>query len=201
MPCQNCGSSGEPLAFRYFKRVAAFLIVDRIYAIAGYFCPACRRRLAFKHLFLTVLLGWWGILALYFRNPLAVAVNLWGLLAAPLRAASYGAIRADDLARDASQEDEFDAAEAHWWSPGDLSDAEISLVASRVDYYAALGVHPAAAPEVVKAAHRALVKKHHPDTRSDASSHETMVDVNSAYQVLGNARLRAAYDTVRAHAD
>ena len=54
-------------------------------------------------------------------------------------------------------------------------------------------------PDVLAAVHRALVKKHHPDqfpTGSEAWKKATanMQVINMAWEVLGDAGTRAAYD-------
>ena len=198
-PCGRCNATGDALKFRYYKRVVGLLFVDRIYAAAGYFVPSCRRKLFAKHFLLTAIFGWWGIIALYFRNPLAILVNVWALFAPPMSPQSYGAFSAADAAA-AAAEDEQGAggARAQWWAPSDLSPAELALVAADLDYYALLGVSPMAPPEVLRSAHRALLKKHHPDIDRTDSAHSVTVAINTAYEVLSDVRLRAAYDGYRA---
>lgn len=71
-------------------------------------------------------------------------------------------------------------------------------MASNQDLYAELQVDPAADPEVIEAAYRRLVKKHHPDLnggRLEAS--ERMKRLNAAYDVLRDPERRHAYDRVR----
>jgi curved DNA-binding protein CbpA len=64
-----------------------------------------------------------------------------------------------------------------------------------IDYYLILQVDPAAEPEVVRAAYRALAAKYHPDR--DGGSAERMVDINRAWDVLGNPEKRLTYDKSR----
>ncbi|MGI9511880.1 MAG: J domain-containing protein [Anderseniella sp.] len=54
------------------------------------------------------------------------------------------------------------------------------------DYFAILGLSSEAHPEVVKAAHRALAKKFHPDLRSDddAEGEKRFQEIQEAYEVL-----------------
>src|SRR3954471_3660521 len=59
MHCQCCGETGHELKLRHYRRVIGMLVLDRIQWTTGYFCAGCRRRLFFKHLGLTLLLGWW----------------------------------------------------------------------------------------------------------------------------------------------
>ncbi len=71
---------------------------------------------------------------------------------------------------------------------------------SITDHYSALGVLPAAELVVIAAASRALAQRYHPDKwQGDPQhAHDKMCEINEAYRVLGNAELRAAYDTQRA---
>jgi len=59
------------------------------------------------------------------------------------------------------------------------------------DHYQVLQVHPSAELDVIRAAYRALARKHHPDFGGDAT---IMVAVNSAWHVLSDSESRAAYD-------
>jgi DnaJ-class molecular chaperone len=68
------------------------------------------------------------------------------------------------------------------------------------DLYAILGVTPRATAEEIKHAYRALLRRHHPDTRSagdagqQADSDDALSSAIAAYAVLGRAQRRAAYD-------
>jgi hypothetical protein len=68
---------------------------------------------------------------------------------------------------------------------------------NRRNYYRVLHVQPDAPVEVVRAAYRALMAKHHPDQGGD---HELAVLLNEAWAVLGDPARRAAYDEKRARA-
>src|ERR1700675_2034003 len=59
------------------------------------------------------------------------------------------------------------------------------------DHYQVLQVHRSAELDVIRAAYRALARKHHPDFGGDAV---TMVAVNRAWNVLSDGESRAAYD-------
>jgi curved DNA-binding protein CbpA len=59
------------------------------------------------------------------------------------------------------------------------------------DLYEVLQVRQSAEPEVIRAAYRALARKHHPDF---GGKPERMAAINEAWAVLGNATRRAAYD-------
>jgi hypothetical protein len=67
------------------------------------------------------------------------------------------------------------------------------------DYYAVLQVHPDADTEVIEAAYRQLMKKHHPDLAGDdpqrISEHLARAKaLNEAYSVLRNPGQRRQYD-------
>ena len=65
-----------------------------------------------------------------------------------------------------------------------------------MDLYAELGVTPQAEPEVIRAAYRALARRYHPDRQNGASAlmAAKMARINHAYDVLGQADRRRAYD-------
>src|SRR5688572_19960590 len=68
-----------------------------------------------------------------------------------------------------------------------------------VNYYAALGVSEKASQDEIKKAFRKLARKYHPDsTGGDKSKEAKFKEVNSAYDVLGDAKKRAQYDELRA---
>src|SRR4051812_4271990 len=60
------------------------------------------------------------------------------------------------------------------------------------DHYSTLGVARDAAPEVIKAAYRALAKIYHPDTLGGSA--ERFRAINAAWQVLCDVKLRDQYD-------
>ena len=60
------------------------------------------------------------------------------------------------------------------------------------DPYEVLQVHRRAELPVIRAAYRALARKHHPDFGGDSAR---MVAINDAWQILGDNEARAAYDT------
>lgn len=63
------------------------------------------------------------------------------------------------------------------------------------DYYQILGVSSDSEQEVIDAAYRALIKKHHPDTdRFNTQKLKRAREINEAYEVLGDLRKRAEYD-------
>jgi hypothetical protein len=50
-----------------------------------------------RHIAFTLVCGWWGLFALWFRNPYAILVNLRALYAPPKRAHEYGAVDFNSL--------------------------------------------------------------------------------------------------------
>lgn len=76
----------------------------------------------------------------------------------------------------------------------------------RSDLYAVLGVLPTATQTEISRAYRALVRKHHPDTRPriapETDPDDALRQVIAAYAVLRDATRRAEYDRTslrRAH--
>lgn len=90
--CQECGQGRREVRFTHFRRVVGLVFLDQIYTHAGYFCSSCRRRLFFKYQALTLLLGWWGLLAMLIRNPYAIFSNFMALLRPPLLPGASNAI-------------------------------------------------------------------------------------------------------------
>jgi hypothetical protein len=66
------------------------------------------------------------------------------------------------------------------------------------DLYEVLQVSPSAEPEVIEAAYRRLARKYHPDVSLVSGSPERMQRIVAAYEVLGDATRRAAYDATYA---
>ncbi len=63
------------------------------------------------------------------------------------------------------------------------------------DYYSVLGVNRDAAEDEIKKSYRRLAMKHHPDRNTgDKESEEKFKECKEAYEVLTDARKRAAYD-------
>jgi curved DNA-binding protein CbpA len=59
------------------------------------------------------------------------------------------------------------------------------------DLYEVLQVHHRAEADVIRAAYRTLARKYHPDLGGDQ---RRMAAINEAWAILGDPRLRAAYD-------
>lgn len=60
--------------------------------------------------------------------------------------------------------------------------------------YAILGVSTNATDLEIKSAYRNLVKRYHPDRRSPEASHDQIVAINYAYDILSDPEKRAQYD-------
>lgn len=63
------------------------------------------------------------------------------------------------------------------------------------DPYDVLGVGRSASADEIKKAFRRLAKKHHPDqNRDDPKAQEAFAEVNSAYEILGDAEKKGQFD-------
>lgn len=62
------------------------------------------------------------------------------------------------------------------------------------DYYKTLSVSRDAKEDEIKRAYRKLARKYHPDVSKEANAEEHFKEVQEAYEVLKDAKKRAAYD-------
>jgi curved DNA-binding protein CbpA len=68
------------------------------------------------------------------------------------------------------------------------------------DYYSILGLDPGVSEESIKVVYRRLAREHHPDGKVDSTESERerfsaqMAQLNRAYAVLSDAKLRREYD-------
>ncbi len=69
-------------------------------------------------------------------------------------------------------------------------------MATRTDYYKALGVSNKATPEEIKKAYRKLARRYHPDRNPDDKQAEARFkEISQAHDVLGDPEKRKQYDT------
>lgn len=69
---------------------------------------------------------------------------------------------------------------------------------SEPDYYEVLGVSPTSDEVVIKAAHKAMMMKYHPDTNRSGDAENRAKAINEAYAVLRDPSERRRYDERRA---
>jgi molecular chaperone DnaJ len=67
-------------------------------------------------------------------------------------------------------------------------------MAAKRDYYEILGVSRNATEEEIKKAFRRLARQFHPDVNREKGAEARFKEINEAYEVLGDAQKRAAYD-------
>ncbi|MGO8947672.1 MAG: molecular chaperone DnaJ [Ktedonobacterales bacterium] len=67
-------------------------------------------------------------------------------------------------------------------------------MAAKRDYYEILGVARSASEEDIKKAFRRLARQYHPDVNKEKGAEERFKEINEAYEVLGDAQKRQAYD-------
>lgn len=68
------------------------------------------------------------------------------------------------------------------------------MTTKKRDYYEILGVSRDSSGEVIKKAFRKLALEYHPDRNKVDGAAEKFKEINEAYQVLGDAKKRSAYD-------
>lgn len=67
-------------------------------------------------------------------------------------------------------------------------------MSQQLDPYRVLQVHPDADQEEIKVAFRRLARRYHPDRAADAESTARMIEVNRAWELIGDPTSRAAFD-------
>lgn len=94
--CHRCGASDD-LEFRRYRQVIGLAVMDKVHTYSGYFCKPCRGAMFRKYQALTLVTGWWGLLAMFVRNPFAIIVNFASLTGPPHMAAEYGALSLEEM--------------------------------------------------------------------------------------------------------
>ena len=67
-------------------------------------------------------------------------------------------------------------------------------MATKRDYYEVLGVTRNASEDEIKKAFRRLARQYHPDVNKEKGAEGRFKEINEAYEVLGDAQKRQAYD-------
>jgi len=62
------------------------------------------------------------------------------------------------------------------------------------NHYQILQVNHQATPQEIKQSYRRLVKEFHPDSQAWSASHEKIIEINAAYEVLADPQRRSRYD-------
>ncbi|MDQ7013441.1 MAG: DnaJ domain-containing protein [Planctomycetota bacterium] len=62
------------------------------------------------------------------------------------------------------------------------------------DYYKVLGVPRSASADEIKAAHRKLARKHHPDVNKSPDAEKNFAEIQEAYDTLSDPKKRKLYD-------
>ena len=65
------------------------------------------------------------------------------------------------------------------------------------DYYTVLQIGHTATAEDIRKAYRELARRFHPDASNEPDAAERFREIHTAYEILGDARQRAAYDNMR----
>ena len=74
----------------------------------------------------------------------------------------------------------------------------MAKTSSSVDHYQTLGLATGASLSEIKQAYRQLAKQYHPDTRDEiGTGHDAIAQINAAYEVLSDPKLKQAYDRQR----
>jgi hypothetical protein len=190
-----------PIVFRGWSRLFGFLFSSRETRSSAYVCVDCGVKLTTNNLFVTALFGWWSLQNIFWHGPKATYFNWRSVWGPPHNPLSWGAIPLTELLlriADENAEPEVEDEETFGPSPLDhLTLAEQQLVLNAGDLYAVLGIAVQAGEAEVKAAWRHQAKANHPDLNpGDAGAAARMRTVNQAYEILGDPRLRLAYDWV-----
>lgn len=197
IPCPQCQRRDVRIVFRGWSRLYALAYWARETRSSAYLCSDCARKQTIINLLVTAFLGWWSFPSLWY-GPKATYFNWRSVWAPPAEPLAWGAIGLDELLASATSEGPGPEESAAFGdSPlAGLTAMERHLVLNaEVDPYEVLGVSPQASESEIRTAWRDRAKSAHPDVNpDDASAASKMLQLNQAYEILGNPRLRAAYD-------
>jgi len=73
--CKNCGEI-RPLKYVKFLKNIGLLIIRQEYSISGNFCKECINKYFINYFFITLFLGWWGVIS-FIMTPLYLINNLY----------------------------------------------------------------------------------------------------------------------------
>lgn len=197
LPCAGCGANA-PLIFRGWSYLRSFLYWAQEGRKGGYVCSACARRESAKALLYTALLGWLSVPSWLYAGWRATFHNWNSVFRRPSDPLKWGALSSHDLDEilAESQRAYEEAVEEYIFesSPlASLNESQVRLVTSSERLYETLGVGHTASTDEIRHAYRECARQAHPDLNAGADA-ERMVQVNRAWEVLGTAETRAAYD-------
>ena len=203
-PCPGCGRVDQPLVFRGWSRLGSFLLWCWERRAGGYLCPNCALIESSKSLLFTALLGWLSLPSVLFFAWRSTYHNWRSVFAAPSKPLAWGALGGEELAEilAAILSDGPDGFGEP--GPGDvsgtplegLSHGELVAVMNAEGLYELIGADPSASREEIRRAYRQAAMRAHPDLAGEQADgeHDLMVRINQAWEILGDERLRAAYD-------
>jgi hypothetical protein len=200
LPCARCQTTVAPVALRGWTRVYAFVLGARECRRAGYACTACARSEAARSLLLTACLGWWSLQSLLLLAPRATLRNWRAAYTHPADPGRWGAISAAEFRHRLVAADVAPQLDEQIWdSPLLFLDrSQAQLVCAATGLYERLGVAPGAEIAELRAAYRARRTALHAEIRAGDESPAQIAQLNGAWEILRDARLRAAYDWLQA---
>lgn len=194
LSCPGCDRDELPIHFRGWSRLYSLLWWSREGRYSAYLCQDCGHKQTTLSLFMTALLGWWSVPAIFWYGWRSTYLNWRSVWAPPSDPLTWGAMALEDLLASA-HEDAEEAARFNDSPLADLSSTELHLVLSADNPYGTLGIPSSSSEAEIKAAWRERAKESHPDVNpNDPEAESQMRKLNQAYEVLRSPRLRAAYD-------
>lgn len=192
LPCMRCDATGRPVSFRLFSRAMTFLFWAALGEAAGYICPQCARIETGKSMLITSAFGWWSVQSWLYLGWRTTYRNWRTLILPPRNPADWGALHLSEMIDpDALGDSE----------PGDpLDDAppleQIERVINEKALFEVLAIEPTDDIVAIRSAYRRQAKRLHPDLQDSSDglvSDRRMANLNSAWEILRDEELRAAY--------